>query len=475
MKKNITVIEESDEEDDNDEFYEETDEENENTSDSDSDFDLNKTPKLQKQLNYWQDTYLWKNDISNGMLIDKEHLIPDDDRKKNIKKTLEDYIFSLKIWDFNELNPMIKKYLYLKENFLEISQQCRQQFNNDLAKLQTYYTEKNDIMKYINYFNFVYFMFIITESISSPNSKITTLVLRGLEDQQFIANVFNKKNSLREIKVLHFFKNFDIIGFILYHNKFIQILSFFENNYWNLISMKNLEKLLARNISVELLDFSYNKIDEEEMKILAYSLKNNNSIKEIKLVSKPGYPNFKGLIHFYEMLKSNTSIKNINLSGSILTTELKNLAEALEVNKTLKSINLSFNQLDFEFIVKLNKILESNNNIENIDLSSTGLKNKELKELSKSLRLNNTIKEINLENNLINYYGFDALKTALNNNKSITSVNCNNNDMENSKIADILRKAFKKNMSVINIGFNDVLTDHFISRNKELIKELINQ
>jgi len=150
------------------------------------------------------------------------------------------------------------------------------------------------------------------------------------------------ENSKGKIRIKSFFKKEDVVilAEVLKTNTTIQEL-YLQKTRFGLCaqSIDCFAKALSENSSLQKLDLSYNKIQDEEAKLLFQALEKNVGLKYIKLEENGiGNESIKSLAHF---LKENTSLQKINLACNNIDDEgVKCLAQALKFNKTLKAINL---------------------------------------------------------------------------------------------------------------------------------------
>ncbi len=154
-------------------------------------------------------------------------------------------------------------------------------------------------------------------------------------------------------------------------------------------------------------------------------------------------------LQFFEILGTNTTVTSINLTGdkrtnllvkalarnNILTLKhfvwhncigdegAKALAEALETNATLTSINLTENNIGDEGAKALAEGLKTNATLTSINLGGNNIGDEGAKALAEVLKTNKTVTSINLLGNKIGAEGAKALAEGLKTNATLTSIN----------------------------------------------------
>lgn len=105
-----------------------------------------------------------------------------------------------------------------------------------------------------------------------------------------------------------------------------------------------------------------------------------------------------------EIAFGNQSFTNINLSNFDLTVgKLERLFEALKVNKTVKSLDLSYNQINNRGASVIANALQENSSLKILNLSGNLISNYGLRKISEALLENISLETVDLRNNPINY------------------------------------------------------------------------
>ena len=87
-----------------------------------------------------------------------------------------------------------------------------------------------------------------------------------------------------------------------------------------------------------------------------------------------------GVIALAELLKSNTTITDLNLNeNNLKDVGAKAIAEALKVNTTLKVLDLSLNYIGDEGAQALAEAIDANSTLEQLSISGNDIKDADLR------------------------------------------------------------------------------------------------
>ena len=104
------------------------------------------------------------------------------------------------------------------------------------------------------------------------------------------------------------------------------------------------------------------------------------------------------------------------------------MAQALKVNKVLKSLSLKLNRLDDKAGSKLCiDLLNNSSNLESLSLSSNSLGHMFCESLAEFLKLNRSIKSLDISCNFIDDSNAATLKDSLEGNPNIIQIDVRNN------------------------------------------------
>jgi len=187
---------------------------------------------------------------------------------------------------------------------------------------------------------------------------------------------------------------------------------------------------LSGNTSITWLNFKHCELKSHMYHGIFQALSNHPTLTHLKLNGNNNVAK-----HLSELLSHNTALTRLNLSGCDVGDEgLPDLSAALQRNSSLKSLNLSANNIAIEKsgarmlneILKLNRLTKINlkgNHFHHFDTKS-------IKILSEGLQQNNSLTVLNLANNWIESVGYQWLSVGLGGHPALTSL-----DLSGSSIA----------------------------------------
>jgi Ran GTPase-activating protein (RanGAP) involved in mRNA processing and transport len=171
-------------------------------------------------------------------------------------------------------------------------------------------------------------------------------------------------------------------------------------------------------------------ITDEDMKILASALRENNTLAELILPSTE--ISGKGVACLAETLKGRSDKKGGNLLslGLPFTRKLRDegakiLGEVLAQKSPLQSLDLTSCSIGDEGAKFLSKGLKHNSNLTHLNLSDNSVNNKGIISLSNMLKINKALRSLRLDSNRFGEEAFKALAEAMNTNTTLTRLNLN--------------------------------------------------
>ena len=267
-------------------------------------------------------------------------------------------------------------------------------------------------------------------------------LFQGSEYNRLFKKLQFKYNSNDDYHFKCFNKNIKNIDLSFNHNINISLMN-------HILSLKNLSKL----------NLQMNNINDKDMKTIINFIKDNN-----------------------------TPIKNLILKNNKITQEgSESISELIKFSKTLKLLDLSFNDLKSEGVKKIcNSIIitEPNSNLEQLYLNGNkcndycsddifnlliNKKSKKLKLLSlnlnffsnkgidkilSSLRKNDSLKQLCLSENKIDEKAFNNLVNYLKFNKTLKILEIKSSRINDESLKNIMQ-IFSDNLSLEKINLND--------------------
>ena len=192
--------------------------------------------------------------------------------------------------------------------------------------------------------------------------------------------------------------------------------------------------------------------------ILADVLKSNTTVTNLDLSRNILNIDDASVASLAEMLKSNTTLTKLNLSSvDFRAAGAPSLAEALKSNTTLTKLNLSINSIGDAGAAALAEALKSNTTLTELDLSHNSIGDAGAAGLAEAVKFNSTLTKLDLSINLIGDAGAAGLAEALKSNTMLTVLNVFLNKIGDAGAAD-LAEALKSNtmLTVLNVSFNNI-------------------
>ena len=182
---------------------------------------------------------------------------------------------------------------------------------------------------------------------------------------------------------------------------------------------------LKRNRTLKTLNISYCSIDDQGMKSLASALEMNGSLEELDLTWNPAVTGI-GYMALGESLKRNRGLKTLNISQCCIDGQgVKSLASALEMNGSLEELNLRGNvAITGIGHMALGESLKRNRGLKTLDISYCDIDDQGMKSLASALEINDSLEELNLRGNVaITGIGHMALGESLKRNRGLKTLN----------------------------------------------------
>ncbi|KAL5506170.1 hypothetical protein EMCRGX_G007757 [Ephydatia muelleri] len=161
-------------------------------------------------------------------------------------------------------------------------------------------------------------------------------------------------------------------------------------------------------------------------------LKKNNTLKKLNLEKCELQP--EGLEEVMEGVEVNTKLETLSLSENIIDNKRASyLGMMLKGNTTLKELDLSGCELQPEGLEEVIKGFDVNTKLETLDLSENIIENKSASCLGMMLKENNTLKELNLQHCGLQPEGFEEVLKGVEVNTKFETLNLSVNIIDNKR------------------------------------------
>ena len=236
----------------------------------------------------------------------------------------------------------------------------------------------------------------------------------------------------------------NLFSFLISNNPYIHTLSLSENNFTNVGLKKLFDSIEQKTRLIEIF-LAKNNLNHQSLKIISESLKNNRTISSLDL----SYNDFKKdecIDYLINLIGENSRIKNLNLTSCHLGLKAKNLFEFIEKNKRLSCIDLSANNIgdNKKIFEAFANMIKNNFYLKYIYLDSNYIVDSDFEIIiCDGIRFNKNLNKISLKDNNI------TLK------KLVT-----NQGKENEKN---IKESLKRNnhLKIINLNNNPLNAENF--------------
>ena len=157
-----------------------------------------------------------------------------------------------------------------------------------------------------------------------------------------------------------------------------------------------LSKYLESSTSLRELDISWNDITYKGANTIAEALKNNKTLQKLDISGNKIFDDV--IITFSECLKNNITLMELSMSKTNIT--IKGTC-ALQVNSTLKKLDISGNEICDNGAIALSKYLECSTSLRELDVSGNNITYKGANAIAEALKGNKTLQKLDISGNRI--------------------------------------------------------------------------
>ena len=204
-----------------------------------------------------------------------------------------------------------------------------------------------------------------------------------------------------------------------------------------------LSRMLKTNKTLNVFSLSHNSINGSGVRYLSKGIGSSSAISKLDLSGNPIQDDEDGLSHLCQVLTTNTSLLELNLSNCRLTITEENgqaLSHMLKTNKTLKSLRvLPIAHIDGHGLRYFSEYISSSlHALRKLDLSRNPIQDGEdgLSHLCQALATNTSLVELNLSNCelTITKVNGQALSRMLKTNKTLNVFSLSHNSINGSGV-----------------------------------------
>ena len=165
-------------------------------------------------------------------------------------------------------------------------------------------------------------------------------------------------------------------------------------------------------------------------------------------------------------LRINKGLKSLNIShNDISDTKIQGVVDALYYNKTLRSLDISKNQLSYQITKDLAHALNYNSCLCLLALGSNSIGDEGAIHLASALKLNKTLNSLYLRDNMITNQGAVAITDALEENKVLRKLDMSMNDISDEGVSALCKNFYNGNtLKVLFLVFNPINSKEIVTK-----------
>lgn len=295
--------------------------------------------------------------------------------------------------------------------------------------------------------------------------------ISSLNSFEFSYNVLNS-NSLKHLlietkanlRILNLSHNNmdDNSGITLFtllpeHCPHIVILNVSYNNFSvKTFSSKSAKQYLSsESLTIEKLNLSHNLIGSKGAIELFDALQNNKSIHVLNLSFNGIDTNVFNQSSVESFFSNNKALYSFYYEGNYLPSfEVEMLIKCLVPNESINYLYLGNNQINDESLDYIGYLISHNANIHNLDLSYNHIGNKGIKTLCEKIAWRTRLIDLNLSNNNISNESLKTIVNTLNLNQTIMSLNLSYNKFNTKQSGDLICELLSDNHQLKTLNLN---------------------
>ena len=242
-----------------------------------------------------------------------------------------------------------------------------------------------------------------------------------------IADTLRHSNCLKALDISHCGiddQGMKSLASALEMNGSLEWLNLSENHSVTDIGLMALGESLKRNGELKTLNVSLCGIGDQGMKLLASALEMNGSLEELNLIGNHSVTG-SGVMALGESLKRNRVLQKLSISRcGIGDRDMKSLTSALEMNGSLEELDLSWNHaVTGVGLMALGESLKSNGALKTLNISYCDIDDQGMKSLASALEINGSLEELDLSgNDAVTGIGLMALGESLKRNRGLKTL-----------------------------------------------------
>ena len=241
--------------------------------------------------------------------------------------------------------------------------------------------------------------------------------------------------------------------------------SSYEYGKVDLVNLETLTKSLEENTSLTKLNFSKNHICEQGLTYFASIIAKNATITNLDLsLNNNGFISSEksGLDAIGLSLKDNKTLVTLNLSyNSLRKLGAKKIVKGLKGNSSIKELNLSTNIIGDKGAKYIKDLLSKNKTLTNLDISGNAFTDTGISKIAEGLAKNEALAILDLSLNHITDQGIETIIKSLGSNRTLTKLDLSYNEIGN-KGAELILSFIKDHPTIsVEIAHNENISEYF--------------
>lgn len=241
--------------------------------------------------------------------------------------------------------------------------------------------------------------------------------------------------------------------------------SSYEYGKVDLVNLETLTKSLEKNTTITKLNFSKNHICEQGLTYFASIIAKNATITNLDLsLNNNGFISSEksGLDAIGLSLKDNKTLVTLNLSyNSLGKLGAKKIVKGLKGNSSIKELNLSTNIIGDKGAKYIKDLLSKNKTLTNLDISGNAFTDTGISKIAEGLAKNEALAILDLSLNHITDQGIETIIKSLGSNRTLTKLDLSYNEIGN-KGAELILSFIKDHPTIsVEIAHNENISEYF--------------
>ncbi|CAF1364663.1 unnamed protein product [Adineta steineri] len=211
--------------------------------------------------------------------------------------------------------------------------------------------------------------------------------------------------------------------------------------------------LLSHLLLNATLEIDNSKISPTDMKLIISSLKQNKTIKELKIISGCGHV----IEILVEVLNANTKLTSLDISLGMNNAECILIANALMINHTVQKLSLSQNAITSTGCKAIGQMLKSNKTLTYLNICRNKLYDDGIKFICDALMTNQTLCQLDICQTNMSSNGVQLVGQMLRVNQTLTLIDISDNNIGDNDITVIANALkFNNTLTELDVKWNQI-------------------